>query len=58
MTHKITWIGPDRYIPDLGITAKTGDTIEIPSDLELGGEGFLWKPKKAAAKKPKPAKED
>ncbi len=55
MTHKITWIGPTRWIPDLGITAEAGQTIDIPEGLVLGGEGSLWKAKKA--KKPKTTKE-
>ncbi len=56
MTHKIKWIGPTRKIPDLGITVEAGQTIDIPDDLALGGEGSLWeKPKKA--KNPKPSKE-
>lgn len=28
----IKWIGPQRYIPDLGITIDAGTVIAIPND--------------------------
>ncbi len=51
---KIKWIGPDRFIPDLGVTAKAGDTVEVPTGVTIGGEGTLWEtPKPAKPRKPK-----
>ncbi len=51
-TTKIRWIGPTRFIPDLGITVDAGDLFTLPASLALGGEGTLWEKatKKATAK--------
>ncbi len=51
---KIKWIGPTRFIPDLGVTVEAGDSLDVPTDVTLGGEGSLWeKTKSAKPRKPK-----
>lgn len=55
---KIRWIGPDRRIPDLGITVAAGDEVEISESQIFGGEGTDWQlvdPPKPKTTKPKTA---
>lgn len=53
---KIKWKGSEKRIPDLGVTVKRGDIIEVPAGVTVGGKGVDWDPVKSdpKPKTPKP----